>query len=54
MTTRHSLVFVMLLSAMAVRARAQSVQVPPPVRIFVEAFRVTDSLSRQAAVQLRA
>ena len=53
MNTPHLLAFVALLTTVGGRAQAQPVQVPPPVRIFVEGFRVTDSLSRQAAVQLR-
>lgn len=54
MNTPHLLAFVTLLSTAAARVQAQSVQPPPPVRIFVEGFRATDSLTRQAVVQLRA
>ena len=52
--TAHSLVVVALLSTVTGRAHAQSVQGSPPVRIFVEGFRATDFLSRQAVVRLRA
>ena len=53
MNTPSLLAFVTVLSTVAGRAESQSGQDPPPARIFVEAFRATDSLSRQAAVQLR-
>ena len=54
MRTSVRALLIALLSVGAWRAHAQSTQAPSPPRVFVESLRHTDSLSRYAAIQLRA
>jgi len=54
MRTSVRVPLIALLSVGAWRAHAQTTQAPGPPRVFVESLRRTDSLSRHAAIQLRA